>query len=128
MPTTLAKKLLIKPEQRIVLLNAPPAYPAALEPLPEAVRISDEPSGPCDMILVFVRNRAQLETSMPAVQPILRPTTLFWIAYQKGGAKAGTDLHRDLLWEAMAPHGWTGVTLIALDDTWSAMRFRPAAG
>ena len=46
--------------------------------------------------------------------------------YPKGGAKAGTDLNRDVLWQLVGPRGWTGVSLVAIDDTWSAMRFRPS--
>ncbi len=37
-----------------------------------------------------------------------------------------TDLNRDILWAEMAPHGVTGMSLVALDGSWSAMRFRPS--
>ena len=46
--------------------------------------------------------------------------------------KAGTDLNRDILWNAVKTspggrlQGLTGVTLVSLDDIWSAMRFRPS--
>jgi len=44
------------------------------------------------------------------------------VCYPKGGA--GTDLDRDTLHAAMAKHELAGVTLVAFDETWSAMRFR----
>jgi hypothetical protein len=44
----------------------------------------------------------------------------------KGGKRAGTDLNRDILWSLVEQHGWAGVRLVAIDDTWSSMRFRPA--
>ena len=37
-----------------------------------------------------------------------------------------TDVNRDKLSATLAPMGWESVRLIALDETWSAMRFRPA--
>jgi hypothetical protein len=32
-----------------------------------------------------------------------------------------------VLWELMSRDGLAGVTLVAIDDTWSCMRFRPTA-
>lgn len=42
--------------------------------------------------------------------------------------KAGqldTDLNRDILWRHMLKKGVQGVSQVAIDATWSAMRFRP---
>lgn len=39
-----------------------------------------------------------------------------------------TDIHRDADWDVVAADQWAGVTQIAIDDTWSALRFRPIAG
>ncbi len=41
-----------------------------------------------------------------------------------GGEKAGTELNRDILWQRVKPLGLEGVALVAIDETWSAMRFR----
>ncbi len=38
-----------------------------------------------------------------------------------------TNVNRDTGWDVMADAGWRPVTQIAIDDTWSALRFRPAA-
>ena len=46
-------------------------------------------------------------------------------AYPKA-KQAGTDLNRDILWNAVSPHGLSGVALVSLNDVWSAMRFRPS--
>jgi hypothetical protein len=41
-------------------------------------------------------------------------------------AKVESDLNRDVLWQIVEErHGLEGVTLVAVDETWSAMRFRP---
>ena len=63
---------------------------------------------------------------LPRVIEAIKHDGLLWIAYPKGGAKAGTDLNRDILWNAVAPFHLSGVTLISLGAVWSAMRFRPS--
>ena len=50
---------------------------------------------------------------------------MLWIAYAKGTSKVKTDVNRDRLWAAVQPIGWQPVRQIALDEVWSAMRFKP---
>ena len=54
-----------------------------------------------------------------------RRDKLAWIAYPKAG-KLGTDLNRDILSAALAVEGVQPVRQIAIDEVWSALRFRPA--
>jgi len=56
----------------------------------------------------------------------LKSDGIFWIAYPKGGLTTKTDLNRDILRGEVLKLGLAGVSLVAIDDTWSAMRFRPA--
>jgi hypothetical protein len=127
MPTTTAAKLQMKPGHRVLLLYPPEGYPEALGPLPAGVQVFTRIEPPINLVLLFVEQRSVLDASLPELAPVLDNRSLFWIAYRKGGSKAGTDLNRDLLWEALVPWHWTGVTLIALDSRWSAMRFKPGA-
>jgi hypothetical protein len=119
------RKLLLKPGQRIALVNAPAGYREKLEPLPEGSRLSEtlEPGG--DVVIVFVRSEAELTELTPAALEAVKPDGLMWVCYRKGGARAGSDLHRDTLNAAMHKLGWEGVSLVAVDDAWSAMRLRP---
>jgi len=48
---------------------------------------------------------------------------LAWIAYPKAG-QLGTDLNRDILWRHLLKRRIQGVRQIAIDDSWSALRFR----
>jgi hypothetical protein len=77
-------------------------------------------------VLLFAADAAALEKAFPAARAASKAGGLLWIAYRKGGKKAGTDLNRDILWEHMQRYGLAGVTLVAVDGEWSAMRFRPA--
>jgi hypothetical protein len=50
---------------------------------------------------------------------------MLWICYPKRSAKTPSDLSRDAVREAMRGHGWHAVSQVSIDDTWSALRFRP---
>ena len=77
-----------------------------------------------DAVLLFVRMRADLDDA-EALLAAARADRLAWVAYPKAG-RLGTDLNRDRLAEALTALGLRPVRQVALDDTWSALRFRPA--
>jgi hypothetical protein len=112
-------KLQIKPGQSVVVLGRPDDV--HLEAEAEA---GADPSS-ADAVLAFVTTSADL--SGPNAQAALaaaRRDALAWVAYPKGG-KLGTDLNRDTLAAALSERGVRPVRQIAIDDTWSALRFRP---
>ena len=125
-PGALTKKLGIKPGHLAALLNAPEGAAAALEPLPAGATVeTTAATTPADVVVVFVENSAAVEAWVPQARAAGKAGGLLWVVYPKGGKKAGTDLNRDILWELLGVQGLTGVTLVAYDGTWSAMRFRP---
>jgi len=113
----LSGKLQLKPGLTMCVLNAPSNF--------HWDSLSEKDPLKADAILVFVPKAESLATlAMPAIEAA-REDKLSWIAYPKDG-QLGTDLSRDVLNERMKAKGLQGVRLISLDDTWSAMRFRPA--
>jgi phage-related baseplate assembly protein len=54
-----------------------------------------------------------------------RRDRLAWIAYPKA-RQLGTGLNRDSLAATLAARGVQPVRQVSIDDTWSALRFRPA--
>ena len=124
--SALAKKLQIKPGMKVALLNAPTDAAAALRPLPDGASVSGATTA--DAVIAFARDDAELRKIAPQAVKALKTDGLLWLAYPKGSAKMKTDLNRDVLREAVAErHGFEGVSLVAVDETWSAMRFRPKA-
>ena len=122
MTEALAAKLLITPDARVLLLNAPIGYAKKLDPLPSGVAVTDK-RGKADVVIVFVRDSGELKRLATSFGS-LEEDAILWVCYPKGGAKAGTDLDRDILHAAMEKHELTGVSLVAFDEVWSAMRFR----
>ena len=90
------------------------------------MELAAAPIGQFDFVQVFVKNMADLQNLLPITTQAIKHDALLWIAYPKGGAKVRTDINRDRLWDAVSKHNLSGVTLISLDEVWSAMRFRPS--
>ena len=75
-------------------------------------------------VLVFVGSIAELDTKAEPALAAAREDRLAWIAYPKAG-QLGTDLNRDMLCRHLEGRGVRPVRQIAIDDVWSALRFRP---
>ena len=125
--TPLAKKLLLKPGQRVAIMQAPEGFRAALGPLAEGITVAETLDGPFDLGLVFVREKAAVDRLVPLAIAALTPGGVLWLAYPTKSGKVKTDITRDAGWEAVYAMGWRPVTQIALDEVWSALRFRPEA-
>jgi Bacteriocin-protection, YdeI or OmpD-Associated len=122
---SVAQKLLLKPNQRAFAVNAPRGLAALLGDLPSGAKLVKAASPAADLVLLFARDRAELGVHAPAALAAVGEATLFWIAYPKKTSAVATDLSRDEGWEAIHAGGYEGVAIAAVDETWSAMRFRP---
>src|SRR5437868_6577997 len=97
----LAKKMKLKPEQRIALVNAPEGYVKELSPLPNGVELAEKLQGKFDWIQLFVKTEAELAMQLPKVVHALKPEGMLWISFPKGSSKIQTDLTRDKGWDAL---------------------------
>lgn len=77
-------------------------------------------------LLVFVKDSAELKAKVAPAVAAARRDAITYVAYPKAG-QLGTDLTRDNLWAMLQDQGIRPVRQIALDDVWSALRFRPGA-
>ena len=77
-----------------------------------------------DWILLFARSRAELAQYLPAAQARLAPGGALWVAYRKGGIKAGSDIQRDDIRDFAQTAGLDSVAMVAIDSEWSALRLK----
>ena len=127
MDATLAKKLQLRPGQAVSALHVPQDLELDL-PL-DGDAPGDGAAGgdlPAPAILVFVTTFAEAEQRVSPAVEAAAADKLSWVAYPKAG-KLGTDLNRDALAAFMTARGVRPVRQVALDGTWSALRFRPAS-
>jgi hypothetical protein len=116
---SVTEKLLIKPNTTV--WTSHPAHLSLIEPLPEGVRQVDRPDQ-ATTALVFADDAASLRDILTAHQEALARPDALWVAYPKGNR---ADVNRDTLWPILGEHGMRPVAQVAVDETWSAMRFRP---
>jgi hypothetical protein len=126
MATSLVQKLQLKVDHRLAVVNAPDGYLEQLTPELEGIAVSAKATGKSDAVLLFVNDLAEAERLSPKAIRAVEEDGLLWIAYPKGSSKVKTDVNRDSLRKTVELIGWQSVRQIALDDVWSAMRFRPA--
>ena len=116
---SVAEKLLIKPNTTVWVSDA--AHRDLIEPLPESVSGVDDPTQ-ATTALVFAENAGALRDILAAHgESLARPSTL-WVAYRKGNR---ADLNRDSLWPMLTEYGMRPIGQVAVDEVWSALRFRP---
>ena len=120
--TALAKKMRRKPGMRSAILGAPEGYGAAsFSGMERAVASL---SGGFDWIQLFVRSEAELTKLAPKAAGALKPEGLLWISFPKGSSKVQTDLTRDKGWGSLKKLDLKRITLISINDTWSAFALR----
>jgi len=130
--SALAKKLRLDAGQRIAVLNAPPGYLDKLAPAPPELRSQLKPDEAYDAVQLFVSSVEELRGLGPGAIRAVKPDGLLWIAYPKGGARAGaTDLpatpwwtKRDVVGEITGELGYKPVAFVKIDETWTALRFK----
>jgi hypothetical protein len=123
----LLEKLNYKGNDRIAILNAEDNFIIQLSKEISDVTIDREidPRFPYDFILIFVRNQADVETFSPLALHNLLCDGVLWFCYPKKTSKKYTsDIDRDHGWKAINEAGFHGIRIVALDDDWSALRFR----
>jgi hypothetical protein len=124
--SSVAKKLQIKPGKSWLFYKAPENYLATLEPLPEGAKAEFTPQGNFDGIQLFVIDSADLAASLKTIAPLLKPDTIFWITYPKKSSGIKSDLEMTGNWDEPARYGLATVAAASVDETWTAIRLKPA--
>jgi hypothetical protein len=75
--------------------------------------------------LVFINTKKEFTDFLKSSHSKVEPDGVLWFAYPKGTSKIKTDINRDTIRVTGEEYGITTVTAISIDDTWSALRFRP---
>ena len=114
--SALAAKLNLKPGMKLRILGKPADVSLS--------GITGTASAKAEAIIVFAKKLAEVDARAGPAVDAAREDRIAWIAYAKAG-KLDTDLNRDILWRHLLDKGIRGVRQVALDEVWSAMRFRP---
>lgn len=114
----LAKKLRLKPEHVAAVLNPPPGYLAFLAPGPAIIVTALKPDQLYDAVQLFVTSVEELRAMSGAAVNAVKPDGLLWVSYPKGAWK------NEVPAEVFADSGYRPVTLVKIDETWTAVRLK----
>ena len=118
----IAKKMKLKPGVRAAIIHAPENY---LNELKHDNEISPKLSGKFDWVQIFAKNKKELDSLVPKAAKALKPESMLWLSFPKGTSKIQTDLTRDKGWEVLQGLDLKWVTLISVNENWSAFALRP---
>lgn len=124
--TPLFNKLNLKGQKDIVVLNAPAEFDGELDAL-RGVAVHRDAAAleQVEFALVFATTHAQLQAGADAVLHKARGDAVVWMAYPKGTSKRYKgEFNRDSGWAPLGAAGFEAVRQIAIDEDWSALRFR----
>jgi hypothetical protein len=120
--TPLPRKLGIKQGSRVAILRAPDGLHKTLRPLPDNVSVRTRARGSVDVILFFVKRRAELERRIERLIGALDPAGGLWIAWPKRSSGIETDVTEDVVRDVALPLGLVDNKVCAIDETWSGLR------
>lgn len=123
--TPLFAKLNLGEHREIVVVDAPESFEKELSAL-EGVTIQRDPkkTKAIPFAIVFVKTLAEVEAAAKFL-PKAVGDAIVWFAYPKGTSKRyKCEFNRDNGWAAVGAAGFESVRMVAIDEDWSALRFR----
>jgi hypothetical protein len=105
----------------------PSATPGAGTALDNAAATPRGAAPTYDVVVIFVSEPEHISRAAEVIRTnVAGDNTLLWICYpKKSSKKYKSPITRDVGWDPVIDLGWEGVRQIAIDDDWSALRFRP---
>lgn len=123
------KKLNYKAQEEIFVLNAPGSFQEEIKEIGASVTVKQKLplKGARSFVLAFFTRQKDLESQVPKIVNMLEEDGVLWIAYpKKTSKKYACDFNRDSGWALLAALGFEPVRMIAIDEDWSALRFKKA--
>lgn len=123
---TIFEKLNLKDQKQILVLNAPAGFEPELKALRAVTVLRDlKTAEEVGFSLAFVTKQMEVDTLGKAVAKKAAGDAVVWFAYPKGSSKNyKSEINRDSGWKVLGDEGFEPVRMVAIDEDFSAVRFR----
>lgn len=120
------KKLNFGSQTSITVLEAPPSFADALTEMRGITIVLEEAGeGPVEFAMAFATTKAQVDEFAEWIAQASTGDVVVWVAYPKGTSKKyRCEFNRDNGWDRFGENGFEPVRMVAIDQDWSALRFR----
>ncbi|MDP2089746.1 MAG: hypothetical protein Q8J84_10135 [Flavobacteriaceae bacterium] len=124
---TVFQKLQFKGQNPILILHHPEEFNQHLINLADIKIDTDLDDQQYNFVLIFVMDEDQIKTAIQQIHPHLKEDATLWFAYpKKSSKKYQVKISRNIGWKSLGNFDYEVVSQIAIDEDWSALRFRKA--
>jgi hypothetical protein len=120
--TPLPKKLGIREDGSVLLLNPPTRFDRKLQPLPSGAEIVEDPAS-ARVAVLFAASQAELRRDFRPLAKALPLKSALWVAWPKKASGVKTDLSENVVRDFGLNAGWVDYKVCAIDETWSGLCF-----
>ena len=123
------KKLNFKDQSQLHIINAPASFKKDMDEMAFLTEVKTSLAGTkkIQFFLAFVTKQNEVDDLTSKVTPLVEGDGLVWFVYPKGSSKKyKCEFNRDNGWAMLGKQGYEPVRLVAIDEDWSALRFRKA--
>jgi hypothetical protein len=122
----LFRKLNLGDHARVHVLDAPASFESELAAL-AGVRVEREVAGAVEFALAFVTTLAAVDAATTRLTRHAVDDAILWMVYPKASSRRHRcEFNRDTGWASLGAAGYEPVRQVAIDEDWSALRFRKA--
>lgn len=121
------RKLNLKGDGAVHVIDAPTSFEPELAEVgaTNPVERSLDGVAGASFAMAFATKQHEVDAFAEAVARATEGDATVWIAYPKGSSKRYTcEFNRDSGWASMGAAGFEPVRQVAIDEDWSALRFR----
>jgi hypothetical protein len=120
------RKLNLKDQAEILVLNPPESFEPELAALNDmTIRRNLGDVEQITFSLAFVTTQQEVDSVAQMIAKKAQGDAVVWFAYPKGTSKRyRCEFNRDTGWDVLGQLGFEGVRQVAIDEDWSAVRFR----
>lgn len=121
------KKLNYKDQKEILVLNNPESFEENLESIRPVASVLTSLANTTEITfaMLFVKTQKEIDELIPQIGNKLKGDAILWMCYPKGSSKKyKCDFNRDTGWAVMGQFDLEPVRMVAIDEDWSALRFK----
>jgi hypothetical protein len=121
-------KLNLKDQKQILVLWPPESFERELAALDGVEILRDlKRAKAVQFSLAFVTKQEEVDALAPVIANKAEGDAVVWFAYPKRSSKKyKSQINRDNGWNILGREGFEPVRMVAIDEDWSALRFRRA--
>ena len=120
--TPLLKKIGIKENQNLLVLNSPEFIQALLDKEKFNYHHKANPLVPYDLIWLFTNKTGPLESGLKSLRKLMTSSGVIWVSWYKKSSGLSTELNEDMIRDTALALDLVDIKVASVDESWSALK------